>query len=443
MLLPGEALDATDAACVLRARVPTLQRALAFVRGPFRNALRKALELIREDKADETGAARGWKLFLLLPRLLLRREAGQQRTPKEQLLERFTRLEAGDWAQRLTEAQPGLPRRPPERDANGQNRAPEARRGRAPDENDELRSRCERVSAARQALTASAVAPGLASLEPDRPLTNVRRSRRGATPCPSGMTTGAHLQTLLDDWHCCDLLHRAATRLAGAETPRPVAEALRLGRLTALRKSNRRARGIVTGDVFRRLVALTLAQQVDEEVEQATAPIQFDFSTGAGTECVAHLAQTLTRGDSAATVVSADEIGAPDLVSKNSMLEGFANLGRGSALLPFCRFFHGEKSKAYPGSGLSTHGFAAPNWHDFAQGAQPPPTHERAHGRQFWAADEDGVQLAVARGRKEATYPELIGSRAFAATLLELPPHTLAVDGDEPHLADLLADARY
>ncbi|CAK0830298.1 unnamed protein product [Prorocentrum cordatum] len=119
------------------------------------------------------------------------------------------------------------------------------------------------------------------------------------------------------------------------------------------------------------------------------------------------------------------------------------------------------------------------------------------------AADEDGVQLAVARGRKEATYPELIGSRrcrlvvlglevggkwseealtfvgllarararsapqrlrasaraaylhrwtglvavaaqrAFAATLLELPPHTLAVDGDEPHLADLLADARY
>ena len=119
------------------------------------------------------------------------------------------------------------------------------------------------------------------------------------------------------------------------------------------------------------------------------------------------------------------------------------------------------------------------------------------------AADEDGVQLAVARGRKEATYPELIGSRrcrlvvlglevggrwseealtfvrllartrarsapqrlrasaraahlhrwtglaavaaqrACAATLLELPPHTLAVDGDEPHLADLLADARY
>ncbi|CAK0841879.1 unnamed protein product [Prorocentrum cordatum] len=221
-----------------------------------------------------------------------RREAGQQRIPKEQLLERFTRFEAGDWAQLLTEAQPGPPRRPPERDANGQSRAPEARRGRAPDENEELRSRCERarelirlgeVSAARQALTASAVAPGtqatldelrdparrlqqpreqlseraarappqgLASLEPDRLLTNVRRSRRGAAPGPSGMT-GEHLQTLLDDEHCCDLLHHAATLLARAEIPGPVAEALRLGRLTALRKSNGRARGIVTGDVFR------------------------------------------------------------------------------------------------------------------------------------------------------------------------------------------------
>ena len=80
------------------------------------------------------------------------------------------------------------------------------------------------------------------------------------------------MQTLLDDEHCCDLLRHAATLLARADIPGPVAEALRLGRLTALRKSNGRVRGIVTGDVFRRLVARTLAQQVGEEVEQATAP---------------------------------------------------------------------------------------------------------------------------------------------------------------------------
>ena len=157
--------------------------------------------------------------------------------------------------------------------------------------------------------------------------------------------TGEHLQTLLDDEHCCDLLHHAATLLARADIPGPVAEALRLRRLTALRKSNGKVRGIVTGDVFRRLVARTLAQQVGEEVEQATAPFQFALSTRAGTECVAHLVQTLTQDDPAATVVSIDGIGAFDLMSRNAMLEGLANLGRGSALLPFCRLFYGERSQ--------------------------------------------------------------------------------------------------
>ncbi|CAK0884260.1 unnamed protein product, partial [Prorocentrum cordatum] len=692
-----------------------------------------------------------------------RREAGQQRIPKEQLLERFTRFEAGDWAQLLTEAQPGPPRRPPERDANGQSRAPEARRGRAPDEDEELRSRCERarelirlgeVSAARQALTASAVAPGtqatldelrdparrlqqpreqlseraarappqcLASLEPDRLLTNVRRSRRGAAPGPSGMT-GEHLQTLLDDEHCCDLLHHAATLLARAEIPGPVAEALRLGRLTALRKSNGRVRGIVTGDVFRiphvgdlqsswlllsmcanpranfflRALApedtAAFAAAHDDNLANALADLlelpqeAVAEGTSARQRCQLPLCmgglglRSASRTAPAAWWASWADCAqmlrerCPELT--NQICAALSELDRGPLpAAPGC-LQQASRAKEH----LSAHGFAAPNWHDLAQGARPPPTHERehgewAHGWQFWAArvlentarqqllnastppdrallrsqsgpcagraftalpttgdfhippaefrvlllrrlrfdlpfaasacrcrgrldargdhraacpragvlkkrsiplekaaaricreaggrvaenqllrdlnvdgvdprdgrkievianglplwggaqlaidatlvspvrtdgtaqpraaDEDGVQLAVARGRKEATYPELIGSRrcrlvvlglevggrwseealtfvrllartrarsapqrlrasaraaylhrwtglaavaaqrAFAATLLELPPHTLAVDGDEPHLADLLADARY
>ncbi|CAK0790564.1 unnamed protein product, partial [Prorocentrum cordatum] len=732
------ALDATDAASVLRARVPTLQRAPAFVRGPLRNALRKALELIREGEADETGAARGWKLFLLLPRLLLRREAGQQRIPKEHLLERFTRFEAGDWAQLLTEAQPGPPRRPPERDANGQSRAPEARRGRAPDENEELRSRCERarelirlgeVSAARQALTASAVAPGtqatldelrdparrlqqpreqlseraarappqgLASLEPDRLLTNVRRRM-----------TGEHLQTLLDDEHCCDLLHHAATLLARAEIPCPVAE--------AILEEHRRllARIPHVGDLqsswlllsmcanpwanfFLRALApedtAAFAAAHDDNLANALAdllePPQEAVAEGTSARqrcqlplCMGGLGlRSASRTAPAAWWASWADCAqmlrerCPELT--NQICAALSELDRGPLpAAPGC-LQQANRAKEH----LSAHGFAAPNWHDLAQGARPPPTHERehgewAHGWQFWAArvlentarqqllnastppdrallrsqsgpcagraftalpttgdfhippaefrvlllrrlrfdlpfaasacrcrgrldargdhraacpragvlkkrsiplekaaaricreaggrvaenqllrdlnvdgvdprdgrkieviaiglplwggaqlaidatlvspvrtdgtaqpraaDEDGVQLAVARGRKEATYPELIGSRrcrlvvlglevggrwseealtfvwllartrarsapqrlrasaraaylhrwtgwaavaaqrAFAATLLELPPHTLAVDGDEPHLADLLADARY
>ncbi|CAK0794948.1 unnamed protein product, partial [Prorocentrum cordatum] len=733
-----EALDATDAASVLRARVPTLQRAPAFARGPLRNALRKALELIREGEADETGAARGWKLFLLLPRLLLRREAGQQRIPREQLLERFTRFEAGDWAQLLTEAQPGPPRRPPERDANGQSRAPEARRGRAPDENEELRSRCERarelirlgeVSAARQALTASAVAPGtqatldelrdparrlqqpreqlseraarappqgLASLEPDCLLTNVRRRM-----------TGEHLQTLLDDEHCCDLLHHAATLHARAEIPGPVAEAIleehrrllaRIPHVGDLQSSwlllsmcaNPRAnfflRALAPEDTAAFAAAhddnlanaladlLELPQEAVAEGTSARQRCQLPLCMGGlGLRSASRTAPAAWWASWADCAQMLRER-CPELT--NQICAALSELDRGPLpAAPGC-LQQASRAKEH----LSAHGFAAPNWHDLAQGARPPPTHERehgewAHGWQFWAArvlentarqqllnastppdrallrsqsgpcagraftalpttgdfhippaefrvlllrrlrfdlpfaasacrcrgrldargdhraacpragvlkkrsiplekaaaricreaggrvaenqllrdlnvdgvdprdgrkievianglplwggaqlaidatlvspvrtdgtaqpraaDEDGVQLAVARGRKEATYPELIGSRrcrlvvlglevggrwseealtfvrllartrarsapqrlrasaraaylhrwtglaavaaqrAFAATLLELPPHTLAVDGDEPHLADLLADARY
>ena len=56
------------------------------------------------------------------------------------------------------------------------------------------------------------------------------------------------------------LLHRAAERLANADVPEQVLQALRLGRMVALRKPNGRVRALVVGDVFRRLVSRALAQ---------------------------------------------------------------------------------------------------------------------------------------------------------------------------------------
>ena len=50
---------------------------------------------------------------------------------------------------------------------------------------------------------------------------------------------------------------------------------VRMGRLTALTKPNGGIRGIVSGDVARRLVSKTIAQQVSEAVEAGTAPFQY------------------------------------------------------------------------------------------------------------------------------------------------------------------------
>ena len=80
--------------------------------------------------------------------------------------------------------------------------------------------------------------------------------------------------------------------------------------MTALQKSGGGVRGIVVGDVVRRLVGRTIAQQL---MEGATAPFQYALSTKAGCECVAHALQALSELNPEATVLSIDGISAYDL----------------------------------------------------------------------------------------------------------------------------------
>ena len=121
-------------------------------------------------------------------------------------------------------------------------------------------------------------------------------------------------------------------------------QALRLGRMVALRKSSGKVRGIVTGDVFRRLVARTIAQQLSEEFNTACSPFQYALSTRAGTECVYHALRVITESRPTATVVSIDGIGAFDHVSRQSMLGNLMALPRANSALPFVRQVYGEPS---------------------------------------------------------------------------------------------------
>ena len=67
-------------------------------------------------------------------------------------------------------------------------------------------------------------------------------------------------------------LHEAATHLAIADIPEEIAAGIRLGRVTALRESDGGVRDIVVGDMLRRLVARTLAQEFGSEFVAAMAP---------------------------------------------------------------------------------------------------------------------------------------------------------------------------
>ena len=107
---------------------------------------------------------------------------------------------------------------------------------------------------------------------------NLRTARRGAAGGPSG-ATAEHLKLLLESQVCTDLFVEAATKLARGRVPPEIVSAIRSGRSTALQKPDGGIRGIVVGDVFRRLVARTLAQQFGPQVECATHPFQYALST--------------------------------------------------------------------------------------------------------------------------------------------------------------------
>ena len=93
--------------------------------------------------------------------------------------------------------------------------------------------------------------------------------------------TADHLHPMLDNDHDSELLAGAASILAQGIIPGEVKDGMRLGRLTALRKPDGGVRGIVVGDIMRRLVARTMAKQVAKKAEEATAPFQYALTTKA------------------------------------------------------------------------------------------------------------------------------------------------------------------
>ena len=146
----------------------------------------------------------------------------------------------------------------------------------------------------------------------------------------SAMTV-EHIRPLLDLVKDQQLFCKVAESLARADVPPSIVEAIRMGRMMALRKTNGGVRGIVVGDVVRRLVARTVAQQLGPSVEAATALYQHALSTRVGSEFVAHVIQGLTELSPEATVWSIDGISPYDQISRAAMMDGLFSLCGGEA----------------------------------------------------------------------------------------------------------------
>ena len=147
------------------------------------------------------------------------------------------------------------------------------------------------------------------------------------------MTT-EHLRPLLDDVRATRLFFRLGENLARAQVPEVAVAMVRSGRMTALSKDDGGVRGIVTGDVVRRLVARPLLNNWAQQLSQPQHPINMLSPPVLGVSVLLIAIQALCGLNPRATVTSVDGIGAYDSISRRAMLEGLMQVEGGSATIP-------------------------------------------------------------------------------------------------------------
>ena len=101
-----ERLDLVDTTRIFALRGAVMKTVPKFLFGPFRNALKFAMEEATAGVPDRESVrqARGWKLLLLIPRPLLHRPPGGARIPKRKLVERFEKFSRGEWHDLIRES---------------------------------------------------------------------------------------------------------------------------------------------------------------------------------------------------------------------------------------------------------------------------------------------------------------------------------------------------
>ena len=351
-----------------------LRRPVRTVREPprwFRGSLRKAFAFALRSRETNRRTAPAWKLFVLTSRMLLAPTEAKGDAGKAIFFERFRRFMRGDWQQLLDEAADGCDSSRSRRELD-EEQARERRRDEA-----ERRIAIREVSRARTLLTSSGIAPGTQEtldelsnedlrpielsqdlptaamqhqpleqldLDPKLLLQALRSAGRGSAPDLAGMRY-EHLRVMADEERDWALVSELAHDFARAKVPEEVMQALRLGRMTALKKDNGKIRGIVAGSILRRLVCKTVAMQFSDHFLERTSPFQFALQTKAGTDALAHTLRLVTDSDPDTVVVSLDGVGAFDHVRRAAFFEKLMSCEELRELLPLVRALYGSLSR--------------------------------------------------------------------------------------------------
>ena len=95
-------MDGVDVEHIFSLRASVMRSVPHFLQGPFRNAMKMVLGEIMAS-VEDVRFTRGWKVFSMLPRMLLHRPHGGGTISREKLVARFEDFSRGEWG-RLIEA---------------------------------------------------------------------------------------------------------------------------------------------------------------------------------------------------------------------------------------------------------------------------------------------------------------------------------------------------
>ena len=287
-------LDQVLLSQVFDTRFRVLQSCPDHFRGRFRQAARCALEarLQASIAGDLTAEHRAWKLFCLLPFMLLRKPIQQGRVEKSELCRRFDMFNEGKWKglveEGISEVARGILTRRPSEAPSLKRRAHVSQQKFQQGEVSRARALAPGTEATftemqnkRPQVVARELSEEVRDFVPDSPVTldrqtllhSLKTAPRGSSPGAGGCTY-EHIKILLDDSDTFDFVAEALNSLARASVPREISRALMGARLTALRKPDGGVRGIATGTTLRRIVGRTLAKQFSKLFKQERSPLQ-------------------------------------------------------------------------------------------------------------------------------------------------------------------------
>ena len=245
----------------------TLQACPIFLRGQWRSSLQWILRRRAEcaQSGDQLGELRSWKLFLLLPLMLLRRTENRGNAGRRELEERFLQFQRGSWQELLSpiEKVSKVPRAsPPEHDSVSA-RANAAQTAVSLGEVSRARQRLvgaslapcdentrEKLQERRAVDVQSPLSPEVLNFQPSERLSLDRKTffsclksaPRGSAAGPGGMTY-EQLRVLLDDPAGAKDLASAADMFTRGHLPEEIWIALMRAQMIALCKPEGGVRG--------------------------------------------------------------------------------------------------------------------------------------------------------------------------------------------------------